>query len=79
MEGDTLRVGVGVAPPAVGERLGDALGEGVTPPMLRDAEAVLLLLDVALGVALGVALDVRERVAVTEGDAPALSVPVGVA
>ena len=77
MEGDTLLVGVGVAPPAVGERLGDALGEGVTPPMLRlgDAEAVLLPLDVALGVA----LDVRERVAVTEGEAPELSVPVGVA
>jgi hypothetical protein len=60
---------------AEGERLGDALREGVTPPMLRDAEAVLL----PLGVALDVALDVRERVAVTEGEAPELSVPVGVA
>ena len=79
MEGDTLLVGVGVAPPAVGERLGDAVGEGVAPPALRDAEEVLLPLDVALGVALGVALDVREREAVAEGDAPALSVPVGVA
>ena len=64
-----------VVPVLEGVALGVAVGEGVTPPALGDAEAVLLPLDVALGVA----LDVRERVAVPEGDAPALSVPVGVA
>ena len=65
MEGDTLLVGVGVAPPAVGERLGDTVGEGVAPPAV--GERVLVTVTLAVG-------DVER-----EGEEPELNVEVGVA